>query len=173
VTVRNVIMSMSLMSALDWAEFFETVSLVDEVLHAGPNYAAVDFATRDAYRHAVEELARGSDRAELDVARQAMAHTQRAAEPDDRREDPGFHLIGGGRVAFELALGYRAPPMRRLLRAYVGRRRPDTWERSPSSAASCSRSLSSRRAPPASDRRGSSCSHSWPSCLPRTWRSPC
>ncbi len=124
VTVRNVILSMSLISALDWAEFFETVSLVDEVLRAGPNYAAVDFATRDAYRHAVEELARGSDRAELDVARQAMAHTQRAAGDDDRRKDPGFHLIGGGRVTFELALGYRAPPMRRLLRAYVGAATP-------------------------------------------------
>src|SRR6185503_7715215 len=32
VTVRNVITSMSLMSALDWAAFFESVSLVDEVL---------------------------------------------------------------------------------------------------------------------------------------------
>src|SRR5688572_1453205 len=43
VTVRNVIMSMSLMSALDWTEFFETVSLVDEVLRAAPNYTALDF----------------------------------------------------------------------------------------------------------------------------------
>ena len=34
VTVRNVIMSMSLMSALDWTEFFESVSLVDDVLQA-------------------------------------------------------------------------------------------------------------------------------------------
>jgi cyclic beta-1,2-glucan synthetase len=54
VTVRNVIMSMTLMSALDWAEFFETVSLVDVVLQGAPGYAAMDFATRDAYRHAVE-----------------------------------------------------------------------------------------------------------------------
>ena len=59
VTVRNVILSMSLMSALDWTEFFESVSLVDEVLHAGPNYAAMDFATRDAYRRAVEEIGTG------------------------------------------------------------------------------------------------------------------
>src|SRR6267378_4655814 len=76
VTVRNVIMSMSLMSAFDWTEFFESVSLVDEVLHAGPNYAAMDFATRDGYRHAVEELARGSGRPELDVARLAVARAQ-------------------------------------------------------------------------------------------------
>ncbi len=121
VTVRNVILSMSLMSALDWTEFFEAVSLVDEVLRAGPNHAAMDFATRDAYRHAVEELARGAGRSELDVSREAMAHAQRAdAAADDRRADPGFYLVGHGRMAFEATLGYRAPPLRRLLRLYVG-----------------------------------------------------
>src|SRR5438876_214084 len=91
VTVRNVVMSMSLMSALDWTEFFESVSLVDEVLQAGPNYAAMDFATRDAYRHAVEELARGSGRPELEIAREAMAHAHGADVHDDRRDDPGFY----------------------------------------------------------------------------------
>ncbi len=62
VTVRNVIMSMGLMSALDWTEFFESVSLVDRLLQADLNYPAMDFATRDSYRHAIEELARGSSR---------------------------------------------------------------------------------------------------------------
>ena len=125
VTVRNVVMSMSLMSALDWTEFFESVSLVDEVLQAGPNYAAMDFATRDGYRHAVEELARGSGRPELDVARAAMAQTHRADGTDDaRRTDPGFYLIGNGRLAFELTLGYRGTPMRRLLRTYVAAATP-------------------------------------------------
>ena len=125
VTVRNVIMSMSLMSALDWTEFFESVSLVDEVLHAGPNYAAMDFATRDAYRHAVEELGRGSGRPELDVARLAVARAQPSdATHDARQSDPGFYLIGNGRPAFELTLGYRAPPLRRLLRLYVAAATP-------------------------------------------------
>jgi len=125
VTVRNVIMSMTLMSALDWVEFFESVSLVDEVLHAGPNYAALDFATRNGYWHAVEELARGSGRPELGVAREAMARVHRAdATDDDRRSDPGFYLVGDGRRAFERTIGYRAPAMRRLLRAYVAAATP-------------------------------------------------
>jgi len=120
VTVRNVILSMSLMSALDWTEFFEAVSLVDGVLQAGPNHAAMDFATRDAYRHAVEELARGSGQSELAVARAAMAHAQRADDgEDDRHADPGFYLIGNGRVPFESALGYRPSVRRRFLRLYV------------------------------------------------------
>jgi hypothetical protein len=61
VTVRNVITSMRLMSAVDWAEFFESVSHVDAVLRAGSDFAAMDFPTRDRYRHAIEE-ARGTPR---------------------------------------------------------------------------------------------------------------
>ncbi len=132
VTVRNVIMSMRLMSALDWAEFFESVSLVDELLQAAPYYAAMDFASRDGYRHAIEELARGSGCSELDVARQAVLHAKgpegdaRGTDDlvDDRWQDPGFYLIGHGRPLFERALGFRATPARRLLRAYVAAATP-------------------------------------------------
>ena len=52
VTVRNIITSMRLTSAFDWQAFFESVSLVDQVLRDGSNFAEMDFATRDAYRHA-------------------------------------------------------------------------------------------------------------------------
>src|SRR5216117_1417136 len=127
VTVRNVITSMRLMSALDWTEFFESVSLVDEVLRAGTTYAAMDFSTRDRYRHAIEELARGSGRSELDVAREAVLLATRtglgAGRADDRhdarRDDPGYYLIADGRTALELAIGFRPPATRRVFRAYV------------------------------------------------------
>ena len=135
VTVRNVILSMSLMSALDWTEFFESVSLVDGVLRAGPNHAAMDFATRDAYRHAIEELARGSGRSELDVAREAMAQAHGA----------GAARTTGGEIPASISSATGAPPSRR--RSATGHRRcadcfacmsasrrPAIWERSPSSA---------------------------------------
>ena len=60
VTVRNIITSMRLMSDVDWAEFFESVSLVDEALNASTDFAAMDFATRNLYRNAIEKLGRGS-----------------------------------------------------------------------------------------------------------------
>src|SRR6058998_3467535 len=85
VTVRNVIMSMRLMSALDWAELFESVSLVAETLRAGAAFTAMDFPTRDAYRHAIEEIARGADRAELDVAQAAVREAQASGDHDLRR----------------------------------------------------------------------------------------
>ena len=44
VTVRNVITSMRLISDIDWAELFESVSLVDARLRAGSGFAAMDFA---------------------------------------------------------------------------------------------------------------------------------
>jgi cyclic beta-1,2-glucan synthetase len=124
VTVRNIILSMTLISALDWTEFFDTVSLVEAALQEAPGYRAMDFVTRDAYRHAVEELARGSGRLELDVAREAVAHAGRAAVDDRRRRDPGFHLIGNGRLDFERVLGYRASVRQRLLRAYIAAAAP-------------------------------------------------
>ncbi len=43
VTVRNVITSMRLLSALDWAEIFESVSLVDAALRADSLFADMDF----------------------------------------------------------------------------------------------------------------------------------
>jgi cyclic beta-1,2-glucan glucanotransferase len=127
VTVRNVITSMRLMSAFDWAEFFESVSLVDAVLWTETPFAAPDFATRDRYRHAIEELSRCSQNDELEVARRAVLRAQQyraaargASDPvEERREDPGYYLIANGRVAFEEELGYRMPIKIWLTRAYV------------------------------------------------------
>src|SRR5712691_3383323 len=132
VTVRNVITSMRLMSTFDWAEFFESVSLVDAILQADTDFAALDFATRDAYRHAIEELSRGSQHAELEVARRTVLQAKRcrvAAQgasdlPGDRREDPGYYLIAQGRGAFERELSFRVPIKTWLLRFYVAQATP-------------------------------------------------
>jgi cyclic beta-1,2-glucan synthetase len=72
VTVRNIITSMRLITNFDWEAFFESVSLVDQVLRDGSNFAAMDFATRDAYRHAIEDLSSGSDYSEIEVAEHAV-----------------------------------------------------------------------------------------------------
>jgi cyclic beta-1,2-glucan synthetase len=117
VTVRNVITSMRLMSDIDWAEFFESVSLVDAALRSESDFAAMDFPTRDRYRHAIEVLARRSGRTETDVAARAIEASRRAgsAAPDpdgattSRQQDPGYYLISNGRPELERELGFRAP----------------------------------------------------------------
>ncbi len=116
VTVRNIVTSMRLISELDWAEFFESVSLVDEELRAGSDFANMEFPTRDRYRRAIEQLSRGSVHSEIEVARAAILIAKRAeadqqaesTEPDPRQRDPGYSLIGKGRTAFEVKLGFRA-----------------------------------------------------------------
>jgi len=126
VTVRNVITSMRLVSWFDWAQFVESVSPVDEVLRTRSSFGEMDFATRDRYRHAVEELARGSGLTEVEVARRAAAMADAAPAADDaepsvatRRRDPGYYLISDGRSVFERAIQVRVPLAGRVRRTYV------------------------------------------------------
>ncbi len=114
VTVRNIITSMRLLSDVDWPEFFESVSLVDDLLRSGSDFAAMDFPTRDLYRRAIERFARGSTLSELAIAGAALsaAHESVVADTegsDDRRGDPGYYLIANGRLSLEAAIGYRHP----------------------------------------------------------------
>jgi cyclic beta-1,2-glucan synthetase len=115
VTVRNIITSMRLVSDVDWTVLVERMSLVDDVLAAGSGFAAMDFPTRNLYRSAIEELARGSTYTEIDVAEAAVAATQagdgaESVRADGRTGDPGYHLLAGGRRGFEASLGFRPPP---------------------------------------------------------------
>ena len=115
VTVRNIITSMRLISDVDWTEQFERFNLVDEALGAGGQFQEMDFPTRNLYRTAVEELARGSRLTEQEVARAvvaaASAAAARASDGDDRTSDPGYYLIAAGRADFEAEIGFK-PPLR-------------------------------------------------------------
>ncbi|MBZ5645100.1 MAG: phosphorylase [Acidobacteriia bacterium] len=131
VSVRNIITSMRLISAFDWPVFFESVSLVDEILRETTRFADMDFCTRDDYRHAIENLARGSSHSELEVAKRVVRRVQQAscesvAGPPisdevsaERMAEPGYHLISRGRPAFEHNLGFHLSWKRWLLRFYV------------------------------------------------------
>lgn len=121
ITVRNIITSMRLISDVDWTELFERVSLVDETFSRADGFREMDFPTRNLYRSAVEELARGCRFTEVDVAQAAIAaaaevQTPAAASPDARLADPGYYLIARGRRGFEAAIGFRPS-----LQAWVGR----------------------------------------------------
>jgi cyclic beta-1,2-glucan synthetase len=121
VTVRSVITSMRLVSMINWAEFFESVSPVDAVLRGASDFAAMDFPTRDRYRRAIEELARESGHDEVEVTKQAIAAARRATDQTAKNastprceRDPGYYLIANGRRAFEKELGCRVPFQTRL-----------------------------------------------------------
>ena len=122
VTIRNIITSMRMISDVDWTELFERISFVDDVLAGAGAFPDMDFSTRNLYRSAIEELARGSDRTEIEIARRAVLATEQATYTgasvvEGRQGDPGYHLLGGGRAAFEAGIGFRPPPHTWLGRA--------------------------------------------------------
>ncbi|TVP69706.1 MAG: DUF3131 domain-containing protein [Rhodobacteraceae bacterium] len=126
VTMRNIVTSMRLASELDWADFVEDVSLIDKRLRAGSDFAAMDFATRDSYRTAIEVLARGSDLDELEVTDAALDLARQGS--DAASSDPGHGLIGTGRPVLERAVDFKPSPVERLgrwvlrlgLKGYLG-----------------------------------------------------
>jgi cyclic beta-1,2-glucan glucanotransferase len=124
-TVRNVITSMRVITAFDWAAFFESVSLVNATLATHPGFQEMDFATRDRYRQAVEDLARGAGLPEVEVAHRVVARAVSAAsaagggDANAREGDPGYYLISKGRPAFEREIGYRVPARNAFKRAFV------------------------------------------------------
>jgi len=125
VLVSNSIGSLRELAALDWRAFVEAMSLVEHALRQDPAgvYARMDFATRDRYRHAVEELARRSQASELEVARKAV---ETAAEAPRDADEPawhvGYHLVDAGRAALERSIGARLSGLERI-RSRAGRLR--------------------------------------------------
>ncbi|HSZ59322.1 MAG TPA: glucoamylase family protein, partial [Tepidisphaeraceae bacterium] len=122
VSIGNSIGSLRFLGATDWREFVETHSFVERVLRADPAgvYPRLDFATRDQYRHAVEDIARRGEFSEDDVARRAveLAGANVRASPSDH---VGYFLLDNGRKALERAVNARLTPgtqLRRLARQF-------------------------------------------------------
>ena len=139
VTVRNVITSMRLISWFDWAEFVESVSLVDEVLRARQPLRA-RWTSRPATATGTPSRSspaardgpssrsptpRGAD------GRSGAARRRRPADVADaaRVADPGYYLIADGRAGARtrarrpgaaVATGCGAPMPAPATRGYLG-----------------------------------------------------
>lgn len=130
ITVANIITSIRGFSAIDWEEFFESVSLIEPILKGDPAgaYAAMDFKTRDWYRHEVERISKRTAAGELEVGRQAISLARRAAETGPKEgvlSHVGYYLVDDGYQELERICGYRPPPGERAKRAIL--RRPSAF----------------------------------------------
>lgn len=116
VSVSNSIASLRLFSAMDWREFVESKSQVEQLLQQDPAgvYPRMDFQTRDTYRHVVEHLAKVGRLSELDVARQVLdlarqgrqvRNTTVARETTGQVAHVGHYLIGAGLRQLEQLAG--------------------------------------------------------------------
>ena len=120
-TMANLIGSLRLISTFDWSEFFEGVSLVEQVLQRDPAgvYRRMDFRSRDRYRQAVEELADPTGDSQLRVALKSIERARQAGAnaPEGRAIHVGYHLIGRGRRAFEESVAW-VPTLRERIRRF-------------------------------------------------------
>jgi cyclic beta-1,2-glucan synthetase len=120
--MANLITSLRLISTFDWSEFFENVSLVEQVLQRDPAgvYGRMDFRSRDRYRHAVEELAASTGEAQLLLALKSVERARQVhvRTPDARAAHVGYHLIGGGRRLFERSIAWEPDLRLRITRLF-------------------------------------------------------
>ncbi|NLD54095.1 MAG: cellobiose phosphorylase, partial [Burkholderiaceae bacterium] len=122
--VARALSNLAVISTIQWKDFFDATSRVEEILRGDPAgvYARMDFGTRDAYRHVVEEMALESSKAEWLVAADLLAHC-RAQEGGEALDHVGYWLVGKGRPAFEATLKARVPPsvmIARMMRRHAG-----------------------------------------------------
>ncbi|HVC16373.1 MAG TPA: cyclic beta 1-2 glucan synthetase, partial [Rhodanobacter sp.] len=123
VTVSNSIGSLRALSAIDWRDFVERTSVVEQHLREDPAaiYASMDFATRDRYRHVVEAMARRHRLSEQRVAESVIGLCREHAGSSAASSLPqhvGFYLIDQGHPALERRLGVRPGPGRTLWRQF-------------------------------------------------------
>ncbi|MEG2979327.1 MAG: cyclic beta 1-2 glucan synthetase, partial [Stenotrophomonas sp.] len=118
VSIGNSIGSLRFLSTMDWRTFVEEMSVVEQRLREDPMavYAQMDFATRDAYRHVVEKIARGSRMAEERVATIALDLARAATPPEGPRTHVGYWLVGEGLSTTVEAVAEAAPRHRKARR---------------------------------------------------------
>src|SRR5512143_1772342 len=111
VSMSNSIGGLRFLGVMDWREFVETMSNVERTLREDPRntYGKMDFATRDRYRHVVENIAKRGRLSESEVAAKAVRLAQESASQgkDDRETHVGYYLIDKGLPQLERLAGAR------------------------------------------------------------------
>ena len=101
VSISNSIASLRFLGTMNWHDFVEDMSVVEQALRAEPGaaYAAMEFASRDRYRHVIERVARRSLLSEPAVASHAVELARAGAARHGRdavEAHVGHYLIGRG-----------------------------------------------------------------------------
>ena len=112
----------SLVTPVDWREFVETMSVVEQILKKDVDgvYGTMDFYTRDQYRHKIEEIAKNSQLQERDIAQTAInfAHQHFAEDnKDTRKSHVGYYLIKSGVKQTEKAADVQLSVIQLILKA--------------------------------------------------------
>jgi len=121
VSVSNSIGSLRLLGTIDWREFVEANSIIEQILREDKYYPLMDFPTRDSYRQSVERIAKNAEISEADVARIAIQLSQESAaknDSTDRTAHVGYYLIGDGLLQTEKKANMRLSFVNTVRRAF-------------------------------------------------------
>lgn len=124
ITVSNSIASLRRLNEIDWRNFVEENSIINQTLSNDPAeiYNIMDFDTRDRYRQVVEQLALRSKHSEAEVANCAIKLARLAKENIQhaniieftRYSHVGFYLIDKGLFDLERQLNIKYTWLRKI-----------------------------------------------------------
>jgi cyclic beta-1,2-glucan synthetase len=122
------ITSLREISQMNWKEFFEANSVVDQILMSDPSgaYPCMDFESRELYRNALGDLVQHTKLGEADVARRAILCARRAKDrkwglsqrATERRSNVGYYLTGHGVLRLKRIIDYR-PSLKRKVKDLI------------------------------------------------------
>jgi cyclic beta-1,2-glucan synthetase len=123
--IGSCIVSLRSLDVLDWKEFFEAVSLVEQILVQDPAqvYHRMDFETRDGYRQVIERLSAASGKSEIETALTVVHLSKEFAETNGRsprRSHIGYYLIAEGRSQLETRIGVQPSILKSIGRWLMG-----------------------------------------------------
>ncbi|MVX62899.1 glycosyl transferase [Clostridium chromiireducens] len=98
--IGDYITSIRKIEGISWRKFFESTSLVEQILKRDPEnvYNSMDFATKDYYRHKLEELAKTSGINEIGLANNILSIAQNCKNNKEEsfKCHIGYYLIDNG-----------------------------------------------------------------------------
>ncbi len=120
--IARALTGLRVISSIPWKDFFDRTSHVEAILQRDPAgvYVRMDFDTRDRYRKAVEDLARGQRSTGMAGCRRVLSQAG-AASGTARHTHVGYWLLDDGRSTIEALLGYR-PTLRAGLLQWILRK---------------------------------------------------
>ncbi|MDR3288625.1 MAG: glycosyl transferase family 36 [Peptococcaceae bacterium] len=126
-SMGNTISGIRFLFDQDWPRFFEEISAVQKILAEDPSgvYLAMDYTSRDVYRHSVEKKARKYHIPEIALAHKVIDLSRSSGDAANAAHI-GYYLLGEGQAALENALrvdkglGKSAPKVHWQAPLYLG-----------------------------------------------------
>lgn len=97
-TISNCINSLRSLNNIEWRDFVEQNSAVEKILRKDALYGALDFTTRDEYRHVIEHIAKHSKLSETQITEAVVEETKKHEQLPDRfyKAHVGYYLVDEG-----------------------------------------------------------------------------